>query len=132
MGWGSTADTPILSALLARAGFATHYVGNNDFAMSRFKQVGKWASFETPYYAHGKDCAPIVERALAHATAAQAAGKRFFVSLLPIEPHVAYRFHGSAPRRSTGLHSVGNIMLRSRNAKIRAFSSAPLLLSVII
>ena len=87
------ADTPILSALLARAGFATHYVGNNDFAMSRFKQVGKWASFETPYYAHGKDCAPIVERALAHATAAQAAGKRFFVSLLPIEPHVAYRFH---------------------------------------
>jgi arylsulfatase A-like enzyme len=87
------ADTPILSALLHAAGFATHYVGNNDFAMSRFKQVGKWDSFETPYYAHGKDCAPIVASALAHATAAHAANKRFFVSLLPIEPHVAYRFH---------------------------------------
>ena len=86
------ADTPVLSALLARAGFATAYVGNNDFAMSRFRRLG-WDAFETPYYAHGKDCAPIVERGLAHALAAHAAGRRFFVSLLPIEPHVAYRFH---------------------------------------
>ncbi|MBK9032621.1 MAG: sulfatase-like hydrolase/transferase [Myxococcales bacterium] len=93
------ADAPFLAAILTAAGFSTHYVGNNDFAMSRFKQVGRWASFETPYYAHGKDCAPIVAQALAHATAAHAAGRRFFVSLLPIEPHVAYRFHEGVTER---------------------------------
>lgn len=85
--------TPILADLLDRAGFATYYVGNNDFAMSRFKKMAKWDGFATPYYAHGKDCAPMVDSALASATAAHAAGKRFFVSMLPIEPHVAYRFH---------------------------------------
>ena len=87
------ATTPILSALLHDAGLATAYVGNNDFAMTRFRKPGRWDSFETPYYAHGKDCAPMIERALAHVATARAAGKRFFVSLLPIEPHVAYRFH---------------------------------------
>jgi len=86
-------DTPILSAILSAAGLTTAYIGNNDFAMSRFKQVGDWDSFETPFYASGKDCGPIVARALARATAAHSDGKRFFLSLLPIEPHVAYRFH---------------------------------------
>ena len=87
------ADTPIVSALLAGAGFVATYAGNNDFAMSRFKKVGRWQSFTTPYYAHGKDCAPIIEAGLAAVRAAEAAGQQAFVSLLPIEPHVAYRFH---------------------------------------
>lgn len=93
------ADTPFLSALFAAAGFATHYSGDNDFAMSRFRKVGRWDSFETPYYKHGKDCAPIVARGLAAVTAAEAAGRRAFVSLLPIEPHVAYRFHDGITER---------------------------------
>ncbi len=88
-----SAQAPILSALLSRAGFATGYVGNNDFAMERWRDVARWDVYETPYYRHGKDCAPIVARAVALATAAAAAGKRFFVTALPIEPHVAYRFH---------------------------------------
>lgn len=86
-------DTPMLSVLASRAGLYTAYVGNNDFAMSRFRSIGRWDSFETPFYATGKDCGPIIERALAHAAQAKAAGRRFFLSLLPIEPHVAYRFH---------------------------------------
>ncbi|MEZ4402611.1 MAG: sulfatase-like hydrolase/transferase [Kofleriaceae bacterium] len=93
------ATTPILSAILSAAGFATSYAGNNDFAMSRFKQPGRWDTFTTPYYAHGKDCRPIVDEALARATAAHAAGRRFFISLLPIEPHVAYRFHDGVTDR---------------------------------
>jgi choline-sulfatase len=97
------ADTPVLSAIVGAAGITTGYVGNNDFAMSRWKKLGRWHTFEVPFYAHGKDCGPIIERALIQATAAHAAGQRFFLSLLPIEPHVAYRFHaGITDRYWTG------------------------------
>ncbi|MBZ0238379.1 MAG: sulfatase-like hydrolase/transferase, partial [Deltaproteobacteria bacterium] len=86
-------DAPVLAAIAGRAGMYTAFVGNNDFAMTRLRGPGGWDVFETPYYRHGKDCGPMFERGVALATEAAAAKQRFFLSLLPIEPHVAYRFH---------------------------------------
>ncbi len=92
---GDIADgTPVLSAILGAAGLETTYVGDNDFAMGRFRTVGQWHTFVAPIFAGGgKDCGPIIAAALTAATAAQRDHKRFFASLLPIEPHVPYRFH---------------------------------------
>lgn len=87
------ADTPMLSAILDDAGFFTGFVGNNDFAMERLKDAARWNVTETPFYKHGKDCGPIVTRALELVAKAKASNERFFLSLLPIDPHVAYRFH---------------------------------------
>ncbi len=88
------ADTPVLSAILAGAGLATTYAGDNDFAMGRFRKVGRWDRFAAPIFdGGGKDCDPIIAEALKAVAAAQRAGRRFFISLLPIEPHVPYRFH---------------------------------------
>ncbi len=86
-------DAPVLAAIAGAAGMATAFVGNNDFAMSRLRGPGGWDVFETPFYRHGKDCGPMFERGVAVAAAAAAERRRFFLSLLPIEPHVAYRFH---------------------------------------
>ena len=87
-------DTPILSAILGAAGLTTTYAGDNDFAMGRFRKPGAWDHFAAPIFAGGgKDCAPIIAEALTAAALAQREHKRFFVSLLPIEPHVPYRFH---------------------------------------
>lgn len=86
-------DAPVLAAIAGRAGMYTAFVGNNDFAMTRLRGPGGWDVFETPFYRHGKDCGPMFERGVALAGEAAAAKKRFFLSLLPIEPHVAYRFH---------------------------------------
>ena len=90
---GPGATTPMLSAILGDAGLFTGFVGNNDFAMERLARAARWDVAETPFYRHGKDCGPIVTRALALVATAKARGKRFFLSLLPIDPHVAYRFH---------------------------------------
>ncbi|HUQ01160.1 MAG TPA: sulfatase [Kofleriaceae bacterium] len=86
-------DAPVLAAIAGRAGMFTAFVGNNDFAMTRLRGPGGWDVFETPFYKHGKDCGPMFERGVALVGEAAAARKRFFLSLLPIEPHVAYRFH---------------------------------------
>ncbi len=86
-------DAPVLAAIAGGAGLYTAFVGNNDFAMTRLRGPGGWDVFETPFYRHGKDCGPMFERGVALATEAAAARRRFFLSLLPIEPHVAYRFH---------------------------------------
>ena len=97
------ADTPILSAILGDAGLATSYAGDNDFAMGRFRKVGRWDRFAAPIFAGGgKDCAPIIVEALQAAAAAKAKDRRFFVSLLPIEPHVPYRFHRGITERYYG------------------------------
>ena len=90
---GPGPDTPVLSAILGAAGVFTGFVGNNDFAMERLARAARWKVAETPFYRHGKDCGPIVTRALALVAQAKARGERFFLSLLPIDPHVAYRFH---------------------------------------
>ncbi|HVV82768.1 MAG TPA: sulfatase-like hydrolase/transferase, partial [Kofleriaceae bacterium] len=92
---GTIADgTPVLSAILSAAGLMTTYAGDNDFAMGRFRTIGHWDRFAAPIFAGGgKDCAPIIAEALKAAAAARDAHRRFFVSLLPIETHVPYRFH---------------------------------------
>jgi arylsulfatase A-like enzyme len=87
-------NTPVLSAIAHDAGFWTGYVGNNDFAMARFRKVGKWNEFHTPTREkEGVDCTAVVRRALAMVETAKASKQRFFISMLPVEPHVPYRFH---------------------------------------
>jgi membrane-anchored protein YejM (alkaline phosphatase superfamily) len=83
----------VLSAIAGRAGLFTAFVGNNDFAMTRLRGPGGWDVFETPFYKYGKDCGPMIARGVQVAKQAAAEKKRFFLSMLPIEPHVAYRFH---------------------------------------
>ena len=98
---GATGDTgdvvagaPVLSAILGDAGFHTAYVGNNDFAMGRLRKVAGWDVAKTMIYeGKGIDCAPMVEEVLAIVGEVKAAGKRAFVTMLPIEPHVPYRYH---------------------------------------
>lgn len=93
-------DAPILSAIVGAAGLRTSYAGDNDFAMGRFRKPGKWNRFAAPIFDRGgKDCGPIIDEALAAATTAQRERTRFFASLLPIEPHVPYRFHAGITER---------------------------------
>jgi arylsulfatase A-like enzyme len=95
--------SPMISALLAGKGFYAGYVGNNDFAMGRLKKPGKWSDHKAPVFEDkGIDCAPIIERALGLLEAQGEnikAGKRIFLSLLPLEPHVPYRFHEGITER---------------------------------
>lgn len=93
-------EAPMLSALLAARGFFAGYVGNNDFAMGRLKKAARWTEQHAPVFEdQGIDCAPIVERALQMSAAAVAKGQRMFLTLLPIEPHVPYRFHAGITER---------------------------------
>jgi arylsulfatase A-like enzyme len=89
------AGAPVLAAILGDAGFHTAYIGNNDFAMGRLRKVAGWDVAKTMIYEQGagKDCAPIVEEVLAIVKEVRAAGQRSFVTMLPIEPHVPYRYH---------------------------------------
>jgi arylsulfatase A-like enzyme len=62
--------------------------------MDKLKKVADWDHRATPYYRkHDKDCGAIIDGALEQLGDARKAGKRAFVSLLPIEPHVPYRYH---------------------------------------
>lgn len=92
-------DAPVLAAIAGDAGLTTAFVGNNDFAMTRLRGPGGWDVFETPYYRHGKDCVPMFARGVELAAAAARDRKRFFLTLLPIEPHVAYRWHAGITDR---------------------------------
>lgn len=85
-------DVPLLSALLRDAGLITGYVGNNNFAMSRVKKQARFHSFYEPVFnRQGVDCQPV--SAAMNKFVAERADQRFFLSGLPIEPHVPYRFH---------------------------------------
>ena len=88
-------DAPVLANIIGATGqFFTGYVGNNDFAMARIAPIAHWSEAHTPSSeGKGKDCHGIVERGLSFVDEAKAKGKRFFVSLLPIETHDPYRFH---------------------------------------
>jgi arylsulfatase A-like enzyme len=84
--------TPMLSAILAGAGFATGYVGNNNFAMGRLRQPGRWDRFYEPVFnRQGVDCVPVIEAMLRFVD--ERGDRRFFLSGLPLEPHVPYRYH---------------------------------------
>jgi len=85
-------DAPVLARLLGDAGFFTGFVGNNDFAMGKLEAVAAWDEARTPYYQHGKDCAPLVAEALEVIARGHAAGERIFLTALPIEPHLPYRY----------------------------------------
>ena len=86
------ADVPLLSALARAAGLMTGYVGNNNFAMSRVKKQAQFHRFYEPVFnKQGVDCRP-VSAAMAQFVADHP-DERFFLSGLPIEPHVPYRFH---------------------------------------
>jgi arylsulfatase A-like enzyme len=84
--------TPMVSAILAKAGFATEFVGDAPFAMNRLKPASTWTEFHMPN-AEGKggDCAAVVKQILAFAD--KQAGKRFFVSAVAFEAHTPYIYH---------------------------------------
>ena len=92
--------TPMLSTQLGAAGVATGYYGNNPFGMARLKAPGKWTAFHQPSQeGKGIDCTALVPEIIGFARAQRAAGKRFFVSTLPYEPHTPYRFHAGISDR---------------------------------
>ncbi|RMH43217.1 MAG: hypothetical protein D6689_05585 [Deltaproteobacteria bacterium] len=86
--------TPMISTALGAAGVATGYFGNNAFGMARLEKPGRWTEFHQPTR-EGKsnDCVPLIDMILAFAKRRAAAGERFFVSSLPYETHVPYRYH---------------------------------------
>ena len=86
--------TPMISTVLGDAGIATLYTGNNSFGMGRLEKPGKWTEYRQPNREGlGIDCKPLIEQILQFAGEQKKAGKRFFVSSLPYETHVPYRFH---------------------------------------
>ncbi|HEY5281367.1 MAG TPA: sulfatase-like hydrolase/transferase, partial [Polyangia bacterium] len=84
--------TPTVSAVLAKAGIATDFVGDASFAMNRLKPVSTWNEFHMPN-AEGKggDCSAVIKQILAFAD--KQAGKRFFVSAVAFEAHTPYIYH---------------------------------------
>lgn len=87
-------DTPLLSSQLEDFGVFSAYVGNNSFGMGRLRKAGKWSKFVQPVSeGKGIDCTAVNEETLKVIDEARASSKRFFVSMLPFEPHAPYRFH---------------------------------------
>jgi arylsulfatase A-like enzyme len=81
-----------VSAILAKAGIATMFVGDAGFAMNRLKPVSTWTEFHQPNQEHkGGDCKAVVDEILAFAD--RQAGKRFFASAVAFEAHTAYLYH---------------------------------------
>jgi arylsulfatase A-like enzyme len=62
--------------------------------MGRLEKTGKWTEFHQPGK-EGKstDCKVLVDMMLEFAGRQAKAGKRFFISSLPYEPHTPYLFH---------------------------------------
>ena len=89
-----TPNTPMVSAILGKAGFGTAFVGDNGFAMNRLKPLAGWTSFHQPN-AEGKggDCQAVVKGILGFADEQVKASKRFFVSSVAFEAHTAYLYH---------------------------------------
>ena len=84
--------TPMVSAILAKAGLATDFIGDASFAMNRLKPLSTWNEFHMPN-AEGKggDCSAVVKQILTFAD--KQAGKRFFVSAVAFEAHTPYIYH---------------------------------------
>lgn len=86
--------TPMISSVLSENGVATAYYGNNPFGMGRLEKPGKWTEY---HYTNGEgkgiDCSAIVDGILDFSERQSKAGKRFFISSLPYEPHTPYRYH---------------------------------------
>lgn len=84
--------TPMISAILAKAGIATDFVGDASFAMRRLLPVSNWTEFHQPN-AEGKggDCTAVVNEMLAFVD--KHARERFFVSAVAFEAHTPYLYH---------------------------------------
>jgi arylsulfatase A-like enzyme len=86
--------TPMISTQLGAAGIATAYYGNNPFGMGRLEKPGEWTAFHQPNKeGKGIDCTVLMDEMLRFAREQHEAGKRFFISSLPYEPHTPYRYH---------------------------------------
>lgn len=85
-------DTPMASAILAKAGIATQFVGDAGFAMNRLQPVSRWNEFHMPgKEGKGGDCSAVVKLILDFAD--KQAGKRFFTAAVAFEAHTAYLYH---------------------------------------
>ena len=83
---------PLLSLLTKAGGLHAGYVGNNNYAMGRLKKKAGFDLFYEPVFnKQGVDCQPVVERMATYVK--ERGDERFFLSSLPIEPHVPYRYH---------------------------------------
>jgi arylsulfatase A-like enzyme len=84
--------TPMISAILAKAGIATAFVGDASFAMRRLQPASTWNEFHQPN-AEGKggDCSAVIKQILTFADKQE--GKRFFVSAVAFEAHTPYLYH---------------------------------------
>jgi len=84
--------TPMVSALLAKAGIATDFVGDASFAMKRLLPASTWNEFHQPN-AEGKggDCSAVIKQILAFSD--KQGDKRFFVSAVAFEAHTPYIYH---------------------------------------
>jgi arylsulfatase A-like enzyme len=86
--------TPQISTQVEAAGIAAGYYGNNTFGMARLEAPGRWTEFHhMAREGFGFDCTALIPAMLEFAETQAKAGKRFFLSSLPYEPHVPYRFH---------------------------------------
>ncbi|HWN70195.1 MAG TPA: sulfatase-like hydrolase/transferase, partial [Haliangium sp.] len=86
--------TPMISTQVADAGIAAGYYGNNPFGMARLEAPGRWTEFHHPgQEGKGTDCTVLMDEMLGFAEAQAKAGKRFFISSLPYEPHTPYLYH---------------------------------------
>jgi arylsulfatase A-like enzyme len=84
--------TPMVSAILAKAGIATEFVGDAGFAMNRLQPVSTWDEFHMPgKEGKGGDCSAVVKTILDFAD--RHAGQRFFASGVAFEAHTAYIYH---------------------------------------
>jgi arylsulfatase A-like enzyme len=84
----------MISTQLDAAGVAAGYYGNNPFGMARLEEPGQWTEFHHPgQEGKGTDCNVLMDEMLGFAEAQARAGKRFFLSSLPYEPHTPYLYH---------------------------------------
>jgi arylsulfatase A-like enzyme len=82
----------MVSAILAKAGIATEFVGDAGFAMNRLKPVSTWTEFHMPgKEGKGGDCSAVVKQLLDFAD--RQAGQRFFAAGVAFEAHTAYIYH---------------------------------------
>jgi arylsulfatase A-like enzyme len=118
--------TPMVSAILAKAGVSTDFVGDASFAMNRLKPVSTWNEFHMPNTeGKGGDCTAVVKQILAFAD--KQAGKRFFVSAVAFEAHTPYIYHQGTTEHyydgpmdpAIGTHPDGTILTAIVGGKLK-------------
>jgi arylsulfatase A-like enzyme len=118
--------TPMVSAILAKAGIATDFVGDASFAMRRLLPASKWTEFHQPN-AEGKggDCAGVVQGIFAFVDKHK--DERFFISSVAFEAHTPYIYHEGVTEHyysgpldeAIGKHPDGNTFSSILSGKIK-------------